>query len=67
MIKKRNRRKQTVSLNDRLQQATVAARKAAGRLPQGMARDCLLQKARQAETARCINAWLASPGQPTPK
>lgn len=67
MTKKRNRRKQTVSFDDRLQQAAVAARRAAVRLPQGEARNSMLQKARQAEAARSINGWLASPGQPMPK
>ena len=67
MTQKRNRRKQTVPFDDRLQQAAFAARQAARRLPQGEARNSMLQKARQAETARSINGWLTSHGQPTPK
>ena len=67
MTQKRNRHKQTVPSDDRLEQAAVAARKAARRLPQGEARNTMLQKARQAEIARSINGWLAMPGQPMPK
>jgi hypothetical protein len=67
MTKKRNRRKQTVSFDDRLQQAASDARQAAVNLPQGHERDGMLQRARQAEMARRINGWLASPGQPMPK
>ena len=60
MMKKRNRRKQTVSFDERLRQAARTAREAAVRL-EGHQRDVMLQKARQAETAARINAWLASP------
>ena len=60
MTKKRNRRKQTVSFDERLRQAAEAAREAALRL-EGPKRDVMLQKARQAETALRINGWLASP------
>lgn len=67
MTQKRNRRKQTVPFDHRLQQAAIAARQAARSLPQGEARDSMLQKARQAETARSINGWLTSQGQPMPK
>lgn len=67
MTQKRNRRKQTVPFGDRLERAAVAARKAARKLPLGEARNAMLQKARQAEIARSINGWLASPGQPMPK
>ncbi len=62
-IKRRNRRKQTVSFGQRLQQAAEDARQAAGRLPDGQERDNLLKKARQAETAVHINEWLTLPAQ----
>jgi hypothetical protein len=58
---KRNRRKQTVPFDERLQRAALEARQAAQRLPQGPQRDMLLQKAGQAETAVRVNGWLASP------
>lgn len=60
MIKKRNRRKQIVSFDERLQQAARTAREAALRL-EGSQRDAMLQKARQAETALRINSWLTAP------
>ncbi|MGY8709281.1 hypothetical protein RAD16_26360 [Bradyrhizobium sp. 18BD] len=67
MTKKRNRRKQTVSFDDRLQQAASDARRAAVNLPQGEERDGMLRRARQAEMARRITGWLASAGEPLPK
>ncbi|WP_316164729.1 MULTISPECIES: hypothetical protein [unclassified Bradyrhizobium] len=57
----RNRRKQTVSFRQRLQQAAVAAREAAARLPAGPERDIMLKKAMQAETAAHINELLSAP------
>ena len=62
MIVKRNRRKQTISFDERLQTAAQKARQAAQSLPQGAAREDLLMKARQAEAARRINGWLTSRG-----
>jgi hypothetical protein len=62
MTTKRNRGKQTVSFDERLRQAAREAREAAMRL-EGSARDVMLQKARQAETALRINGWLTSPRQ----
>jgi hypothetical protein len=59
---KRNRRKQTVPFDERLQRAAREARQAAQLLPQGPQRDMLLKKAGQAETAVRINGWLTSPG-----
>ena len=60
MTRKRNRRKQTTSFDERLRQAADTAREAAVRL-EGRQRDIMLQKARQAETALRINVWLTSP------
>jgi hypothetical protein len=62
MTIKRNRRKQTVSFDERLQRVARDAREAAQRLPRGQEREMLLRKARQAETAADINGWLTSPG-----
>jgi hypothetical protein len=62
MIVRRNRRKQTVSFDERLQRAAKEARQAAQSLPQGAEREDLLKKARQAEAARRINGWLMSRG-----
>ncbi|MBU6464465.1 MAG: hypothetical protein KGK01_16315 [Bradyrhizobium sp.] len=67
MIKRRNRRKQTISFDKRLEHAARAAHEAAGTLPEGREREILLTKARQAETARRINGWLASSDLQSPK
>jgi hypothetical protein len=67
MSSKRIRRKHTVSFDERLQKAADQARDAARELPQGEARDALLKRARQAETAAHINEWLTSPGLQPPK
>ncbi len=64
---KRNRRKNAVSFDERLQRATAEAREAARKLPQGCERDALLKRARQTETAAHINEWLSSPGLQSPK
>jgi hypothetical protein len=58
---KRNRRRQTVPFDERLQRVAREARQAAVLLPQGPQRDMLLKKASQAETAVRINGWLAAP------
>jgi hypothetical protein len=61
MTMRRNRRKQTVSFDQRLEQAAHSAREEARRLPDGQERETLLKKARQAEVAAHINEWLTSP------
>ena len=66
MIARRNRRKQTVSFDERLKTAAKEARQAAQSLPQGAEREDLLKKARQAEAARRINGWLISRGLKPP-
>ena len=63
MSTKRNRRKHAVSFDARLQMAADQAHEAARQLPEGEAREALLERARQAETAAHINGWLTSPGQ----
>jgi hypothetical protein len=67
MTTRRNRHKNTVSFDERLQRAAEEAREAARSLPQGCERDALLKRARQAETAAHINEWLSSPGLQSPK
>ena len=66
-MQKRNRRKHTLTFDERLQQAADAAREAARRLPLGRERDALLKKARQTDVAAHINEWLSSPGLQSPK
>lgn len=62
MAKKRNRTKQTATFEERLAGQAHKFTEAANRLPHGSkARDLLLQRARQIETASHINKWLSSP------
>jgi len=49
-------------LEERLTQEAEELRKVAETLPPGTARDLLLRKARQDETAIRMNQWLNSPG-----
>ncbi len=63
-IVRRRRVKQTVAFKDRLLQSAQDARAQAARLPPGSARDRLLLKARQAETAANIDSWISSPLSP---
>jgi hypothetical protein len=67
MTAKRNRRKNSVPFDERLQKAASEAREAAQRLPQGQEREALLKKARQVETAADLNEWLTSPGLQSPR
>ncbi|WP_342738989.1 hypothetical protein [Bradyrhizobium sp. B117] len=63
-MQKRRHFKQTVSLADRLSTfAKEAGEKAAG-LPRGPARDELLKKVRQAETALRLEGWTAPRREP---
>ncbi len=65
-LPQRNHRSNDVPFADRLRRAAAQARDAAQQLPQGPARDVLLKKADQAETAAQINEWLSAPGQQFP-
>jgi hypothetical protein len=67
MVITRNRRKQTVSFDERLRKLAHEAQEAAGRLPQGPERNMLLKKAGQAGTAVRINGRLALPGLRSPR
>ncbi len=64
---KRNRQKHAIPFDQRLQKAAEEARAAAGKLPQSLEREALIERARQAETAARINEWLTSPGSQSPK
>lgn len=59
--KKRNRMKQTRSLQDRLAKFAADARQEAEGLPEGPERDELLKKGRRAKTASEIEGWASSP------
>lgn len=59
--------KNTKSFEERLAEEAARFREAAEKLPQGMARELLLRRARQAETASHLNEWLSSPGLQSPR
>jgi hypothetical protein len=54
-------------LKDRLVEFAANARKIADELPPGARRDEALKRARQADTAAHIDAWVNSSGLQTPK
>jgi hypothetical protein len=58
----RRRYKQTETLKQRLTDEARRLREQAKLLGPGAVRETLLRRARQAETASCINEWLTSPG-----
>ena len=66
MVKKRRRFKQTTTLAERLAEEAGRLRERAKNLPPGVEQTLLWRKVRQAETALRIEAWLGSPGSPTP-
>jgi hypothetical protein len=67
MIKRRNRIKQTMPLNERLGLWAQDVRDQAAKLPPGAEKDELTGKARQAETAARLENWLGSVGLQPPK
>ncbi len=58
----RRRTKHQKSFQQRLAEEALRFQEAANKLPPGTARELLLRRARQAETASHINEWLTSPG-----
>jgi hypothetical protein len=62
MSQQRRRFKHTETFEERLAVEAARFRKAAAEAEPGMARELLLKRARQAETALHINDWLKSPG-----
>jgi hypothetical protein len=67
MSQQRRRFKRTATFEERLLEEAARFRRAAEDLPHGAARDLLLRRARQAETAAHISDWLSSPGLQPPK
>ena len=68
MTKKRRRVKHIETFEERLAQEAIKFKEAADKQHIGsMARELLLRRARQAETASHINQWLSSPGLQPPK
>lgn len=62
MVKRGPRVKHEKSVQERLADDAARYSEAAGKLPPDTARELLLRRARQAETASNIDAWLNSPG-----
>jgi hypothetical protein len=62
----RRRFKQTKSFQDRLSEFAAEARQKADEMPDSAARDELLRKARQADTAAHLDGWANSSGLQTP-
>nr|WP_249149063.1 hypothetical protein [Bradyrhizobium manausense] len=62
MTAKRNRRKQTQSLQQRLMSFASSARERARRMPPGKERETLLKRATQNEVASSLTDWLTAPG-----
>lgn len=61
-IRRRNRRRQALSLTSRLEQAAKAAREAALIAQSEVERQELLRAARRYQIAANFDQWLASPG-----
>lgn len=61
MIKRRNRAKQTTTLEERLAKDAKIAREKARSLPPGKEREDLLRRVRRDETAAQMCEWLRSP------
>ena len=59
--------KQIAPLDQRLTEEAERLRKEARGTPPGVARDNLIRRARQAETASHMQEWLASPGLQSPR
>ena len=59
--------KQIAPLDQRLTEEAERLRKEARGTPPGVARDKLIRRARQAETASHMQEWLASPGLQSPR
>lgn len=66
-MKKRRRFKHTTSFQQRLVEEAQRFQEAADRLPPGTARELLLRRVRQAQTAAQIDKWFSSPDLQPPK
>jgi hypothetical protein len=65
-MQKRRRIKHEKTYQERLAEEAIRFKEAASELPPGTARELLLKRARQAETAAEIDSWLKSPGVQSP-
>jgi hypothetical protein len=67
LVGRRSPFKTLAPLNQRLAEEVQRLEQEARSVPPGIERDRLIRRARQAETASHINAWLSSPGVQAPK
>ncbi|WP_375308192.1 hypothetical protein WI560_12160 [Bradyrhizobium sp. A11] len=67
MMTKRNRKRPTNSLHDRIEEFARLAKEDAENLPAGRERDAALRRARQARTGAQIDEWVNSTGLKPPK
>jgi hypothetical protein len=63
----RRRFKQALDFKDRLNGWAEGIRKQAEQLAPGPEREAMLKKARQADTAACLDDWANSPGLQPPR
>jgi hypothetical protein len=63
----KRRFKQTIPLDQRLEEQAKRLRDEARGTPPGIERDRLIRRARRAETAARMSEWLTSPGLQPPK
>jgi hypothetical protein len=56
-----------ITIEEKWQQQSEAAKQEAEKLPHGKERDALVRKARQLRTASQINRWLSSPALRPPE
>jgi hypothetical protein len=66
-MSERRRIKHTATFEQRLAAEAQRLKTEASELPQGKARDDMMRKARQTETASHMIEWLSSPGLRPPK
>lgn len=66
-VMKRRRFKQITSLNDRIAEWAEGVRRQIREMPPGSARDELIKKLRQAETAMHLEDWANSSGLQSPR
>jgi hypothetical protein len=66
-MSERRRVKQTENLEQRLAAEAKRLREEAKGTPPGVAREALLRKARQADTAAYMSEWLRTPGLRPPQ
>jgi hypothetical protein len=66
MIKRRNRTKQTRTLEERLASDSKLARELAKKLPPGPEWEAMLKRVRRNDVAAKMTLWLSSPGLRAP-